>query len=86
MNIHIRLSKRLAFCLFLFQDDNEWDECLLEASAIQSKNQLHQLFASILLFCQLINPEILWNKHKLALCEDICYQRHVILQLKNDDN
>ncbi|GES85174.1 transcriptional factor B3 [Rhizophagus clarus] len=77
--------KEACICLSLLQDDNEWDECLLEVSAIQSGKQLCHLFASILLFCQPVNPEILWNKHKLALCEDICYQHRVILQLKNDD-
>ncbi|CAB5176430.1 unnamed protein product [Rhizophagus irregularis] len=77
--------KEACICLSLLQDDNEWDECLLEASAIQSGRQLRLLFASILLFCQPVNPEILWNKHKLALCEDICYQHRVILQLKSDD-
>ena len=77
--------KEACIRLSLLQDDNEWDECLLEASTIKSGKQLRHLFASILLFCQPINPEILWNKHKLALCEDICYQNRVILQLQNNN-
>ncbi|CAG8806155.1 2102_t:CDS:1, partial [Dentiscutata erythropus] len=43
-------------------------------------HQLRQLFATILLFCQSIKPELLWNNHKIALCEDILYRAHVQLQ------
>jgi hypothetical protein len=46
---------------------------------------LRHLFASILLFCQPVNPEILWNDHKVALCEDICYQNHVLIQSQNNN-
>ena len=80
-----RTFKEACICLSLFQDNNEWDACLLEASAIQSGKQLRHLFASILLFCEPVSPELLWNNHRVALCEDICYQYHTILQPQNDD-
>ena len=66
--------KEACIRLSLLQDDDEWNACLLEASAVQSGKQLRNLFASILLFCQPVNPEVLWNEHKVSLCEDICYQ------------
>ncbi|GES88499.1 uncharacterized protein LOC112012066 [Rhizophagus clarus] len=77
--------KEACIRLSLLQDDDEWNACLLEASAIQSGKQLRHLFVSILLFCQPVNPEILWNDHKVALCEDICYQNHVLIQSQNDN-
>ena len=72
--------KEACIRLSLLQDDDEWNACLLEASAVQSGKQLRNLFASILLFCQPVNPEVLWNEHKVSLCEDICYHNHVSVQ------
>lgn len=51
-----------------------------EASRIQTGQQLRHLFATILLFCQPEKPEILWNNHKAALCEDIIYRDHELMQ------
>ncbi len=51
--------KEACFRLSLLQDDDEWNACLLEASAVQSGKRLRSLFASIFLFCQPVNPEIL---------------------------
>ena len=58
------------------QDDNEWNICLNEASNIQTGSQLRHLFAIILLMCQPLAPELLWDNHKLALCEDFLYHEH----------
>src|SRR5215213_228717 len=80
-----RTFKEACICLSLLQDDNEWDECLLEASAVQTGKQLRYLFASILLFCQPVSPEILWNKHRRALCEDIYYRNRAIMGSQTDD-
>ncbi|CAG8724603.1 16411_t:CDS:2, partial [Dentiscutata erythropus] len=43
-------------------------------------------FATILLFCQPVKSELLWNNHKIALCKDILYQAHVQLQDLEDAN
>ncbi len=69
--------------LRLLQDDTEWNAYLSEANRVKMCQQLHLLFATILIFCQLASPEILWNNHKTALCEDILYQNH---DLYNDIN
>ena len=63
--------KEACILLGLLQDDTEWDACLHEASKIKTGQQLHHLFAMILLFCQPTTPEQLWNNHKLALCKDL---------------
>ena len=45
---------------------------------MQTGRQLRHLFAMILLTCQPLMPEVLWNTHKLALCEDLLHyaQKH----------
>ena len=40
---------------------------------MQTGKQLRHLFSMILLICQPIVPELLWNTHKSALCEDLLY-------------
>ncbi|CAI2202024.1 7421_t:CDS:1, partial [Funneliformis geosporum] len=68
--------KEACIHLDLLQNDNEWDICLYEASRINTGQQLRHLFAIILLYCQPISPERLWNKYKSELCKDILYQYH----------
>ena len=36
--------------------------------------QLRKLFATLLLFCEVIRPEILWKKNISALTDDILFQ------------
>ncbi|PKY61152.1 hypothetical protein RhiirA4_284947, partial [Rhizophagus irregularis] len=52
--------KEACIALGLLQNDEEWNQCLKEAGQIQSEAQLHSLFATILLFCKPVRPEILW--------------------------
>src|SRR6266498_5401052 len=40
---------------------------------MQTGRQFRHLFAMILLMCQPSAPELLWNTHKSALCEDLLY-------------
>ena len=72
--------KETCIRLGLLQDDIEWDTCLHEANKIKAGQQLHHLFAMILLFCQPAAPKKLWNNHKLALCKDILYQYYQPIQ------
>ncbi|SRR6266540_5419766 len=60
--------------LGLLQDDKEWNQCLKEAGQIQSGTQLCGLFAIILLFCELVRPEILWETYISTLSDDILFQ------------
>ncbi|CAG8808118.1 11920_t:CDS:1, partial [Dentiscutata erythropus] len=70
----------------LLQNNTEYNACLLEATSVQTEHQLRQLFATILLFCQSVKPELLWNNHKIALYEDILYRAHMQLQDLEDTN
>ena len=84
VNGHLcRSFKEACILLGLLQDDTEWDTCLREASNIKSGKQLLHLFATILLFCQPMIPENLWNNHKSALCEEILYQNCHLIQDQN---
>ncbi|CAG8708696.1 11681_t:CDS:2, partial [Acaulospora morrowiae] len=74
----------------LLQDDLELDQCLKEASMIQTKQQLQYLFVIILINCHPTKPENLWKNHKIALCNDILYQaqqqtQNPVLQLSRDN-
>lgn len=46
----------------LLNDDQEWQYVLDEASYVASRKQLRQLFAKLLLFCEVVNPQTLWMK------------------------
>jgi hypothetical protein len=58
----------------LLQDDAEWDQCLSEAVGVQLPRSLRQLFASLLIYNNVINPGRLWDKHKGALTKDFLHQ------------
>ena len=55
----------------LLEDDGEWRICLTEASQIQTGACLRQLFASMLLFCQISLPEALWMEFQDNICDDL---------------
>ena len=46
----------------LLEDDGEWHIRLAEASHMQTGTRLQQLFASMLWFCQISSPEMLWDE------------------------
>ena len=58
----------------LLQNDNEWNNCLIEAIQYSSPSYIRTLFASILVHCEPTNPLTLWENHKLSLGEDF---RHI---------
>jgi hypothetical protein len=58
----------------LLQDDAEWDQCLSEAAGVQLPRSLQQLFASLLIFNNVTNPERPWDNHKEALTKDFLHQ------------
>ena len=41
---------------------------------MQTGNQLHQLYATILLFCNPSSPLNLWTEFKVHSCDDLRYQ------------
>ncbi|XP_070555422.1 uncharacterized protein [Ptychodera flava] len=70
----------------LLQDDEEWIECLREASVYASPNQIRQLFVTILLFCEPAEPLNIWNKFTREMSEDIQFtMRNSRSNLTTDD-
>uniref|UniRef100_K3YXY4 ATP-dependent DNA helicase n=2 Tax=Setaria italica TaxID=4555 RepID=K3YXY4_SETIT len=66
--------KSTCYALGLLDDDNEWDDCIKEASFWASATQMRQLFCTILLFCEVTDPLKLWESNWELLSEDI--ERH----------
>ncbi|XP_067214184.1 uncharacterized protein [Linepithema humile] len=60
--------------LGLIEDDDKWNRAMNEAVGWMMPRQLRKLFVRILLHCQPLHPEELWDNFKTALSED--YVRH----------
>jgi hypothetical protein len=58
----------------LLEDDGEWRQCLLEASAMQTGERLRDLFVTLLLFCSPAKPEQLWDEFREHICDDLGYR------------
>jgi hypothetical protein len=58
----------------LLEGDNEWDQCLEEAGLIQTGAQLRQLFVSILLHNNPLDPRSLYSRHLRCLSDDCRYK------------
>lgn len=65
--------------LGLIEDDDEWKRAMNEAVGWMMPRQLRKLFVRILIHCQPLHPNELWESFKIAMSED--YIRHLgILQ------
>ncbi len=47
----------------LLADNNEWNHALEKAGDWASGRQLRDMFASMLMFCEVTNPTQLWDAH-----------------------
>ncbi|KAG0618503.1 hypothetical protein M758_4G069300 [Ceratodon purpureus] len=63
--------------LGLLQDDGEWIQCLEEASIMRTGASLRNLFVVILSECNPSHPELLWQRFRPHLCDDL---RHHLRQ------
>ena len=63
--------KQTCVALGLLQDDQEWIQCLTEASQMQLGSSLRSLFAIILLHCNPTSPGILWQQFRHHICDDL---------------
>ncbi|KAJ8888854.1 hypothetical protein PR048_008348 [Dryococelus australis] len=66
----------LAFCLL--ENDNHWHETLTEASLRCGAPKLRELFANMLVFCNISNPLALWESFRENFSEDLIrdFTRH----------
>ncbi|CAG8745924.1 2124_t:CDS:1, partial [Acaulospora morrowiae] len=71
----------------LLDNDDEWSKCLDEAVQWKMPSELRQLFTTILVWGNINNPSLLWNRYKEHLYEDlVCsYSTEVALILTYQD-
>ncbi|GFQ85412.1 ATP-dependent DNA helicase [Trichonephila clavata] len=64
--------------LGLLEGDNHWSDTLTDARISSNASKLRELFAIILVFCNVSNPSELWDKFQDHLMEDYVrdFQRH----------
>jgi DNA replication protein DnaC len=55
----------------LLQNDDEWRQCLSEASLTHVGESLRRLFSLILRHCEPSQPDILWGEFRGNLCDDL---------------
>ena len=60
----------------LLEGDNEWNLCLEEAGLIQTGQQLRELFVSILVHNNPLDPLSLYERHLSCLSDDCRYKLH----------
>ena len=65
-----RTFKENALALGLLESDEEWDECMSEATISFMVKQLRSLFITILTFGEPAESQVLWLKHKNVMGED----------------
>lgn len=66
--------KQACFARGMLEDDNEWLQCLEEASLMKTGYQLRLLFVTILYDCQPLSPEVLWENLWDKICDDLEYK------------
>jgi PIF1-like helicase/Helitron helicase-like domain at N-terminus len=66
----------------LLANDNEWIQCLQDASAMQTGKQLRALFVIILRDCMPSQPAELWLQFRQHICDDLKY---ALRQLGKED-
>ncbi|XP_071708776.1 uncharacterized protein [Rutidosis leptorrhynchoides] len=70
--------KDACFAYGLLHDDREWTEAISEVKIWASGAQLRDLFATMLLFCNITNPLRLWEQHWEDLADDILHKKRKI--------
>ncbi len=60
----------------LLANNNEWHQALEKASVWALRRQLRDMFASMLMFCEVTNPRQLWDAHWEFLNDDIEAMTH----------
>ena len=58
----------------LYESDDEWHQCLTEASVMQIGSQLRSLFITVLTHGPPANPSHLWEDHKVNIADDCAHR------------
>jgi len=71
--------------LGLVADNSEWDDALNDTSTWATGTQLRSIFCSLLMYNEMGEPELLWDKHWKDLSNDLeqgLQHEHQNLELK----
>jgi hypothetical protein len=73
----------------LLENDDEWRQCLTEASLTHVSESLRRLFSLILRHCQPSQPDVLWEQFCDNLCDDLPrrlqHTRHIDFDVPLDE-
>ncbi|XP_040370817.1 uncharacterized protein LOC112188576 isoform X2 [Rosa chinensis] len=69
--------------LGLLGDDKEWSEALINTSYTASCSEIRHLFVTIILFCEVANPQQLFNAHWRCMCDDLLYKLQTNFAMPN---
>ncbi|XP_009803962.2 uncharacterized protein [Nicotiana sylvestris] len=75
--------KDACYALGLLEDDKEWNDCLAEAALWVTRNELRNLFVTILIHSQVTDYRKIWNTNFEILSEDIISLQRKRFRLKD---
>jgi hypothetical protein len=67
----------------LLTDDSEWKNAMLEATLTATPTQMRELFVTILVFAEPVEPRQLYEDHKESMAEDYLYKKRQSLENAN---
>ncbi|WKY15075.1 hypothetical protein Q1695_000524 [Nippostrongylus brasiliensis] len=63
-----------ARALHLLHDDAHYSACLEEAAQFGMPRELRSIFSYMLAFCEIVNPQVMFDRFVAAMSEDHIYQ------------
>ena len=79
-NITYPTFHKAAEHLGLCESDDEWVQCLSEASLLKTGKQLRELFVTILVLNMTNDPGKLWNDFKNAFIDDLFFEKNISIE------
>ena len=83
---HCETFQRACVKRGLLEDDGEWEICLQDAVEIKTGSQLRHLFTTLLLFCAPAQPNVLWQKFRDQICDDLRHNLHELGRIAISQN
>ncbi|XP_057465712.1 uncharacterized protein LOC130755327 [Actinidia eriantha] len=75
--------KSACVAMGLLEDDEEWIQCLQEASIMNTGYQLRRLFCVILTQCCPLQLHVLWNQFSVHICDDLAHKIRTLFAITN---
>ncbi|XP_026413166.1 uncharacterized protein LOC113308935 [Papaver somniferum] len=75
--------KKACIELGLLEHDGEWQALLEESADIHTGSKLRKLFKVVLCDCNPTEPEVLWAKFGLRICDDLPHRLRALYGIQN---